>query len=213
MYQAIITLFSLSQFFLIAVQAKDTPYFMTFHHPIVDLRATCSDQFYSIRDNIFVDYVKDLIANTNITTSIASQIDSDWATTTYNFPTQRKLNHCTQGDCNSPVHIILARGCCYLCTQCRRRELNEISGDKSLRTIQQSSLLDVVAVQRNGVVVVKNEGDIDVLQSKNKGLEGTSMAIEYYESIKKNYKNTDPCYNILLESTYKVLEMKVVHFK
>jgi hypothetical protein len=212
--QVIVTLFSLSQFFLLAVhaQSKKTPYFMTFHHPTVDIKATCNDHFYKIRDNIYVDYVKDLIAKTNITDSVASKIDSDWATTKYDFPKQRKLNHCTSDDCYSPVHIIMARGCCYLCSQCRRRELKEICGDKMLRSLQTSSLLDVVAVRKNGALVVKSEGDIGVLQLQNQGELGTSMAIEYYQAIKTNYKTTDPCFKILSDSTYKVVEMKVIPY-
>jgi hypothetical protein len=215
--QIVVALFLLSSLFLTSVRSQ-TPYFLSFYHEEVK---TCVDVFVKIRDNVYIDYVNDLIATSNMTSTIATQIDSDWSTTTYKFPTStdlssrllsasRSLQSCPI-PCNSHINLIIVRGCCDICTRsCRRRKL-EASSDKAFRDLQTTSLRDVEPVRDStGFIVVKSEGNMTVSQSRSNTLQGTSIAREFYQSVQKNLLDSDRCKGILLATTYKVMEMKVV---
>jgi hypothetical protein len=212
----IVALFLLSSFFLTSVSSQ-TPYFLSFHHHEIK---TCEKAFGKVHNNIYVDYVNDLIATTNMTSTIATQIDSDWSSTTYVFPlitdTASRLLSASRRlgcsiPCNSHLHLIIARGCCIICDRnCRRRKL-EASRDKVFRDLQTTSLRDAEPVRdSNGLIVVKSEGNMTIAQSTNNILQGTSIAREFYQSVQNHFLDSDPCKSILLATTYKVMEMKIV---
>jgi hypothetical protein len=217
----LISLLLLSQL-ITSVYATDRPYFITFKHHSFDV-LQCSAAFTKVRDAVFADYVKDLIATTNFTKSMADSIDSTWATVGGNITatipvatttvvttvtrtvTNTRQLGCGNGVCGDLLSIIIQRGCCDACNKnCRRRNL--------LRQLQTTAdpILDIEVLRSNttGYIIVDNEGD--QLSSDTTGLPGAKVAAEFYNYVKLLIPISDPCNAILLGTKYKVMEMKIV---
>jgi hypothetical protein len=209
---------------LLTSAQTDTPYFMTFHHPQYNLISTCNTEFHNIRDFIYKDYVKDVIATSYIDTTTAFKLDYAWNTTTYVWPTTsisttaippstvRRLG-CSSTCLDKPM-IVMANGCCGTCPwKCYRRLTEEERGSNRLRKLQQTSTstLDGLEPVRNatGLVVVKNKGNVAIVNSTST-LQGTKIAKEFYNAVEKYLAISDPCRQILLGASYETMEMKVV---
>jgi hypothetical protein len=206
----------LSAMILTSMASTESPYFLSFHHPTVDLRTTCAEEFGMVRNAIFKDYVNDLIATSTMNTSVANKLDSTWFYP-YTFPESNTTNvrrlPCYLSLCRLSILIIIARGCCDFCNKpCRRRHLEEKDGSIKTPRQLQSTMLDVEVVRSTdtGFVIVKSEGNSTILDSSVATGQGTGIAQEFYATVQKHFDATNDCRSILLGTHYKIMEMKVV---
>jgi hypothetical protein len=205
----------LSTMILTSMASTESPYFLSFQHPTVDLRTICTQEFEMVRNAIFKDYVNDLIATSTMNTSVANKLDGTWSNP-YKFPTsnstnvRRVLPICTLPICSLSILVIIARGCCDFCNKCRHRDLEENYG-KKLRQVDSTILnVEVVRSTETGLVIVKSEGNSTILDSSVTIGQGTGIAQEFYATVQKNFDATNDCRSILLGTHYKIMEMKVV---
>jgi hypothetical protein len=209
-----VTLLLLSQLFT-SVYGIYNPYFLVFRHHTANV-LQCTAAFTKIRNAIFADYVKDLIATTNFTRSMATRIDSNWAavssnqtvTTTGTVPTQNTRNlRCGGGVCGDSLSVIIQRRCCDACNKNCRRRRNLL---RQLQTPTTQPILDIEPIRNNttGYIIVENEGDR--FSSNTTGLPGAKIAAQFYTNVQTIIPPTDPCNAILLETKYRALEMTVV---
>jgi hypothetical protein len=205
----------LSTMILTSMAATESPYFLAFQHPTVDLRTTCTQEFEMVRNAIFKDYVNDLIATSSMSTSVANKLDSTWSNP-YKFPAsnstnvRRVLPFCTLPICSLSILVIIARGCCDFCNKCRRRDLEENYGKKFRQLEPTIYNVEVVRNSETGLVVVKSEGNSTILDSSVTTGQGTGIAQEFYATVQNNFDATNDCRSILLGTHYQIMEMKVV---
>jgi hypothetical protein len=233
----LVALFLLSSFMVMSIVSaqEDTPFFLLFRHPKVDLTLQCKDVFFKVRDAIYTDYVNSLFATSTINETIASSIDAYWKSTTSTFTKvesttatsstrsstssanrRRKLPSCGGGVCQDSLAIIISRGCCDFCNKNCRRRLNaqEIPETNMFRRqLQESTLLSTAPIRDpvTGYIVVKNSGNSSAaVLSANTGLQGTSIADEFYATVRSSLAVNDPCRDMLLEAHYRVMAMEVI---
>jgi hypothetical protein len=202
-------------------QQSHLPYFLAFTHPTVDVRLHCNTEFGAVQDAIYQDYVNDLIATTNLTETIATEIDPSWSTTTSPLTNESNIHHrelsCSRY-CNQALAIIITKRCCNFCGVhgCRRRALTKNSAngkdDVGVGSIRRNVLETTVTVvpvrdETTGDLIVMTKGNSTVLDTSVTTVPGTAIAREFYTTVQMYLDVNDPCREILLGTNYEVMAM------
>jgi hypothetical protein len=217
-------LYLLLQFLSMAMVGAQNPYFVAFHHPLVNITyGSCVPPFKRIFDAVYRAYVSDVLATTNMTKAQADAIDPLWTNrTTVRRDRGRNLqttytSTCTKKICKSHNTIVISRRCCDICTDAcdSRRRLNEgttlaLRGNDMARRTQ-GLVMDVRPVIDNstGFIVVSSAGNKGVLTGMNAGKKGTEIAKMFYEMAEYSVRDRF-CSRIFMMATYKIMEMQVV---